>query len=105
LRRHGIVQRVVDDARVVVSELLGNALRHARPIEGGKLLLTMEVTADSVRLAVTDGGAATLPRVLRTAELAPNGRGLTIVRTLTREWGVDETGQGNTVFGVLPVSS
>lgn len=50
---------------------------------------------------MSDGGSATLPTVLHPPTLAPSGRGLTIVRTLTREWGVLESAEGNTVFGVL----
>lgn len=101
LRRHGVAQHVVDDARIVVSELLGNALRHARPIPNCGLVLTLDVGDDAIRLSVTDGGSATLPTLLHPPDLALSGRGLTIVRTLTREWGVREGAHGNTVFGVL----
>lgn len=101
LRRRGVAQHVIDDARLVVSELLGNALRHARPIPETGLVLTLDVQPDAVRLSVSDGGSATLPTLLHAPGLAPGGRGLTIVRTLTREWGVREGAQGNTVFGVL----
>ncbi len=95
---------MVDDARIVVSELLGNALRHARPIQDAGLVLTLEVQPDAVRLSVSDGGSATLPTLLHAPELAVSGRGLTIVRTLTREWGVREGTDGNTVFGVLAIA-
>jgi len=95
---------VVDDARLVVSELLGNALRHARPIRNAGLVLTLEMQQDAVRLSVSDGGSATLPTLLHPPELAVSGRGLTMVRTLTREWGVREEEEGNTVFGVLAIA-
>jgi anti-sigma regulatory factor (Ser/Thr protein kinase) len=104
LRRHGMPQRVVDDARIIVSELLGNALRHARPTQDGGLVLSLEVLPDAVRLSVSDGGSATLPTLLHVPDLASSGRGLTIVRTLTREWGVRESADGNTVFGVLAIA-
>jgi anti-sigma regulatory factor (Ser/Thr protein kinase) len=104
LRRYGVPQQVVDDARIVVSELLGNALRHARPIQDTGLMLSLEVQPDSVRLSVSDGGSATLPTLLHPPDLALSGRGLTIVRTLTREWGVREGVDGNTVFGVLALA-
>jgi anti-sigma regulatory factor (Ser/Thr protein kinase) len=104
LRRYGVPQQVIDDARIVISELLGNALRHARPIRDAGLVLTLEVRPDSVRLSVSDGGSATLPTLLHPPPLALSGRGLTIVRTLTREWGVREGVEGNTVFGVLAIS-
>ena len=50
---------------------------------------------------VNDGGSATLPTLISTPLLSLGGRGLSIVRTLTRDWGVQETRNGNTVFGVL----
>lgn len=104
LRRFGVPQRVVDDARIVVSELLGNALRHARPIQNAGLVLTLELQSDGLRLSVSDGGSATLPTLLHAPDLASSGRGLTIVGTLTREWGVREGANGNTVFGVLGIA-
>jgi anti-sigma regulatory factor (Ser/Thr protein kinase) len=104
LRRASVPQHVIDDARIVVSELLGNALRHARPIQHTGLVLTLEVQPDAVRLSVSDGGSATLPTLLHAPDLALSGRGLTIVRTLTREWGVREGADGNTVFGVLGIA-
>jgi anti-sigma regulatory factor (Ser/Thr protein kinase) len=104
LRRYGVPQHVIDDARIVISELLGNALRHARPIRNAGLVLALEVRPDSVRLSVSDGGSATLPTLLHPPALSPSGRGLAIVRTLTREWGVREGAEGNTVFGVLAIA-
>lgn len=104
LRRYGVPQHVVDDARIVVSELLGNALRHARPIRNAGLVVTLELQPDSLRLSVADGGSGTLPTLLHPPALALHGRGLTLVRTLTREWGVREGAHGNTVFGVLGIA-
>jgi anti-sigma regulatory factor (Ser/Thr protein kinase) len=101
LRSHGIAQPTVDDARIVVSELMGNALRHAQPLTSGGLTVGIEVGADSVRIWVSDGGSATLPTLVSPPVMSPSGRGLSIVRTLTRSWGVQERPSGNTVFGVL----
>lgn len=103
LRRHGVPQHVVDDARLVVTQLLGNALRHAKPNVDGCLVLTVEVQPDAVRLAVSDGGTTSLPTLLRPPEEAGSGRGLGILGTLTREWGVLDDVDGSTVFGVLPI--
>lgn len=104
LRRLAVPQRVIEDARLVVTELLGNALRHARPTDAGCLVLTLGVRSGAVRLAVSDGGAATLPRLLRVPARSASGRGLGIVGTLTREWGVVDEAGGNTVFGVLSIA-
>ncbi|HEY7045083.1 MAG TPA: ATP-binding protein [Nocardioidaceae bacterium] len=101
LRRLGVSSQVIEDARIVVSELLGNALRHARPLPDGTLRVGLAVEDAAVRLYVVDGGSATLPTLLNPPPMALGGRGLSIVRTLTRDWGVHETLSGNTVFGVL----
>ncbi|MEP6666963.1 MAG: ATP-binding protein [Nocardioidaceae bacterium] len=101
LRRHGVTPGVIDDARMVVSELLGNALRHARPLPDGVLRVVLEIQDGAIRLSVVDGGSATLPTLLSPPTMALGGRGLSIVRNLTRDWGVLESRGGNTVFGVL----
>ncbi len=101
MRRNDVPQPVIDDAMIVVSELLGNAVRHAKPIPGTGLVLTLEIRSESVWLSVSDGGSATLPTLLHPPPFASSGRGLTIVRSLTAEWGVREGVAGNTVFAVL----
>jgi hypothetical protein len=50
---------------------------------------------------VADGGAGTVPSVVSPTPLARSGRGLGIVHSLTSDWGVKETSDGNTVFGIL----
>lgn len=101
LRAFGVPHQTIDDARIIVSELVGNALRHAQPLSTGGLTVGIEVDDDSVRVWVSDGGSDTLPALVSSPVLAIRGRGLAIVRTLTRSWGVQERASGNTVFGVL----
>jgi serine/threonine-protein kinase RsbW len=92
---------VVADTRSVVSELVGNALRHARPLSDGGIEVTLLVDDASILVSVSDGGAATVPSVVSPAPMARSGRGLGIVHNLTRDWGVRESSAGNTVFGLL----
>jgi len=101
LRQRQVAASVIEDARLVVSELLGNALRHARPLPDGTLRVGMVIKDETIRLFVVDGGSVTLPTLLSPPPLATGGRGLSIVRHLTRDWGVHETHTGNTVFGVI----
>ncbi len=101
LRHAGVDQRILDDACVVVSELLSNALRHASSRPDGGLTVELEVSPADVTISVLDGGSATLPALMSAPTLAPSGRGLAIVRTLTEAWGVRESPAGNVVFGVL----
>jgi serine/threonine-protein kinase RsbW len=101
LRSAGVGQPTIDDACAVLTELLANAVRHARPRPDGQVLVTMVLDNASVSIAVADGGGVTVPNLMHPAPLAPNGRGLGIVHTLTRDWGVRAAAEGNTVFGVL----
>lgn len=89
------------EAAVVVSELLGNAVRHARPLEDGRVLLRWQVRAGVLDIEVTDGGSGGVVRAQRPAAMSINGRGLRIVRHLAHEWGVVEDDGRRTVWASL----
>lgn len=102
LEARGCPCPMVDDARVVVSELVGNALRHARPLQDSTVRVGWALGEDGVRVAVTDGGSETVPRPSEPPMSALSGRGLSIVTKIAAEWGV-RVGQGDsTVFVVVP---
>src|SRR5438045_9457662 len=61
LRGRGLSGLVVDDATLVLSELVGNAVRHGAPLPEGGIRVTWQVGLDVVRLEVADGGSG-LPR-------------------------------------------
>jgi serine/threonine-protein kinase RsbW len=90
----GIPELVRDDVEVVVSELLGNSVRHARPISGGVVLLQWQVGSDEVMIRVTDGGGGRGVEARQPGPLAVSGRGLQIVERLARVWGVSEHAGG-----------
>lgn len=92
---------MVDEVELVVSELLGNAVRHASPLPDGRLRVRWEVKAGVVELEVTDGGASTVPVAREPAPFATSGRGLRIVRSLAHEWGVNDDDDGRTVWVTL----
>ena len=85
---------VSSEAAVVVSELLGNAIRHASPLDGG-VLLRWQVRGRTIDIEVTDGGARAQVRPLRPTPYSTSGRGLRIVRSLSHEWGVTEDDEGH----------
>jgi serine/threonine-protein kinase RsbW len=94
----------VDDARVVVSELVANALRHARPLDDHTIAVGWDVDPDVLRVSVTDGGSpVSVPATRRPGDLATGGRGLKIVQTLARRWGVEVDGSCTTVWAELPL--
>ncbi|MBB6174296.1 anti-sigma regulatory factor (Ser/Thr protein kinase) [Nocardiopsis mwathae] len=102
----------VNDAALVLSELLSNALRHAAPLPEpfppDCVEASWGVGADSgdgwLEIAVTDGGAATLPRVARPSRSALGGRGLEIVQHIAAKWGTEVDGGVTTVWAVLEVA-
>jgi serine/threonine-protein kinase RsbW len=92
---------VIDEAEIVVSELVSNAIRHARPLGDGNLRVHWKVKGGVVEVEVTDGGGESAPRPAPRTVWAPSGRGLRIVRSLAHEWGVTEDRDGSTVWASL----
>lgn len=107
LRRMRAAPSAADDAVLILSELVSNALRHARPLTGGTIRVAWW-TEDSrvLRIAVTDGGRQHPHTVAKAApgphpadleavdldevdESAVDGRGLGIVGLLADAWGVE----------------
>lgn len=92
---------LADDVRLVVSELVGNAVLHADPVDGGAIDLTWERTDERIELTVRDGGGATRPERRNAAPTDVNGRGLQIVDALTTRWWVESDGDSTVVHAVL----
>ena len=88
--------RVVDDVRLIVSELVSNSLIHtASGLHGG--VVTVEVVAidaEIVRVEVTDDGADTVPRARESGDDDCHGRGLWLVEQIALKWGVRLLGAG-----------
>jgi anti-sigma regulatory factor (Ser/Thr protein kinase) len=101
LRERGISMVTVDESEIVVSELVSNAIRHARPLSDGSLRVHWKVKAGVVEVEVTDGGSDTTPRPAPRTLWAASGRGLRIVRSLAHEWGVADDRHGSTVWASL----
>ena len=99
----GATEPAAADAALIASELLTNALRHARPLPGGKLRVGWALGGGVVELTVTDGGAATQPRAGWPSASSLGGRGLAIVARLSRRWGASSGEAGTTVWAVLGV--
>lgn len=109
--RHAVANRLTaagvaaedrEDAVLVVSELVSNSVKHAEPLPDGEIVICLDVAADVLHLEVTDGGSGTYPRAGVPALSAVGGRGLDIVRTLGRQWGVTESQEGVTVWVDVP---
>lgn len=78
-----------DDAKLVISELIGNSLRHATPLADGTLQIGWKHDDGGFDIAVRDGGGPDLPEVRDVSPMASHGRGLAIVEALAKKWWVD----------------
>jgi anti-sigma regulatory factor (Ser/Thr protein kinase) len=108
LVQRGMPARLVEDCLLVVSELVGNAIRHARPrpsranVNGaGGIRLRWTTSPARVWIAVTDGGGDDRPHLAAASPSDIRGRGLAIVDSIAAEWGVTNTGTDVTVYAVL----
>lgn len=101
LRRRDVPADVVEEAELVVSELLGNAVRHAAALPDGTVRVHWQVKGRVVEVDVTDGGGGTQPKPLQSSVYSVSGRGLRVVRSLAHEWGVIDEDRGRTVWVCL----
>jgi anti-sigma regulatory factor (Ser/Thr protein kinase) len=84
---------VIDAASLLVSELVTNAIVHARTDVG----LYAALIGGIFRVEVTDGNP-TMPTQRRTAALAGTGRGLQLIDQIATRWGVRASGAGKTIW-------
>lgn len=93
LAQRDIPQVAIDDALVVISELISNAIRHGKPDPNGKLCIGWCIDDDELEVCVCDFGehsmrGSMLPRPM--SETATDGRGLAIVDALAERWWIDD---------------
>ncbi|MFJ8230307.1 ATP-binding protein [Streptomyces sp. NPDC094448] len=95
--RHWHLDDLADDAALIVSELVSNAIRYG---DGHRITLRVEHRARELRIEVADGTPGRA--VARTAgNEDEGGRGLLLVAALAREWGTSSGGE--TTWCVLAV--
>jgi len=101
LRARDLAEKTIDESEIVVSELMTNAIRHARPLADGCLRVRWKVRGEVVEVEVTDGGSDSVPVPAPAAAWVSSGRGLRIIRSLAHEWGVGEDKGGQTVWAAM----
>jgi anti-sigma regulatory factor (Ser/Thr protein kinase) len=90
---------LIDDAVLVVSELVTNAVQAGAE----RTVLTVRVDDEAVTVAATDDIEA-LPQPRQPNLSDTRGRGLQIVSALCSDWGVTPWGVGKTVWAELSLS-
>jgi len=94
-----VVERLVNDVddmtlanlRLLVSELVSNAIEHGRP--GGRIDLEVGLEEGTIRVAVADEGPGFVPRPRAVGDSLSSGWGLHFVELLAERWGTDGDGR------------
>ena len=96
----GLDDDLHEDAAMVVTELVANAVDHARTPS----TLTIDLDERGLRIAVRDECRGPTPRPRPVDPTASRGRGLQMIDALAASWGVTGYVDGKTVWAVLPPS-
>lgn len=104
LRHHAFSDEVVQDSQLIVSELVANAIRHAAPLENGRVLVRWRRDGEGVLLSVSDGGGGDVPTVVSAQPDAERGRGLAIIDALSPRWWVERSRRIQVTNVYLPVT-
>ncbi|NEB88910.1 ATP-binding protein [Streptomyces anulatus] len=97
LSQRGVPDATIEDAELVVSELVTNAIQHG----GGEVRVAISASNGSVQISVTDA-SATPARPRQVDVDSESGRGLTLVTFIVSCWKV--SADGTTVHCALPFS-
>ncbi|MFF7322474.1 ATP-binding protein [[Kitasatospora] papulosa] len=95
LKQWSLPDALADDARLVVSELVSNAIIHG----SGDVRLRLRYDDHELRIRVTDDSTAPARR-RRASAASLGGRGLHLVACLSLRWGVADGGR--TTYAVIP---
>lgn len=88
---------ILQDALLLASEMVSNVIRHA----GTPLTLSVEIHRGYLRMTVTDGALPFDARVGPESEDGESGRGIAIIASVSRRWGVGSTPIGKSIWAEL----
>ena len=87
---------LMDDAKLLLTELVGNSIKHAGMDAAAEIHITAEWTGTRLRVSVHDRPRSPSPpsvaATIRPAAGAESGWGLFIVDRIASRWGTDEMG-------------
>jgi anti-sigma regulatory factor (Ser/Thr protein kinase) len=85
----GIPDGRMRDVRLLISELVTNAVRHADLDAGDAIDLVIDIADQMLRVEVHDPGGGFVPSTPSPDPARPSGWGLYLVAELADRWGVD----------------
>jgi anti-sigma regulatory factor (Ser/Thr protein kinase) len=89
---------VLEDLRLIVSELVTNSIRHAGLRVGDPITLEISVDETAIRVELRDSGHGFEPPATPADLFQESGWGLFLVSQLTDRWGVSTEGGLTTVW-------
>jgi anti-sigma regulatory factor (Ser/Thr protein kinase) len=89
LSRH-LSPEVLSDARLLVTELVTNSLRHSGVGSEGSIGLALRLTPDRLRVTVRDPGPGLRVKIAEPTPEQEDGRGLVIIDRVAACWGVGD---------------
>lgn len=89
----GLSRAVRDDIALLLTELVGNSLRHAGLGPGDRIRVRIARQRGSVRVEVIDPGPGFSPMRERPGRRQTGGRGIYLVEQVADRWGLERTGE------------
>jgi anti-sigma regulatory factor (Ser/Thr protein kinase) len=86
---HQASNTVIDDALIVISEMIANAVSHGEPGKDGTIEISWALSGSLLELSVLDGGEGGSLKPIDFDEDSLSGRGLSIINRLADRWWVD----------------
>ena len=91
---------VLEDVRLLVSELVTNSIRHASLSADQWVALAVQIEGDTVRVEVIDPGPGFRPSIFRPTLYQESGWGLYLVEQVANRWGVVDDGSIHVWFEI-----
>lgn len=86
---HRAPPAVIDDALIVISEMIANAVSHGAPDDEGSMEISWTLNGDLLELSVQDSGQGGSLKPIDFDEDSLSGRGLSIINRVADRWWVD----------------
>ncbi len=88
---HRASNTVIDDALIVISEMIANAVSHGVPGQDGTIEISWSINGTLLELSVLDAGTGASLTPIDFDEDSLSGRGLSIINRVADRWWVDMT--------------